>query len=127
MFTSVSVIHRSKFTKTCYSERESQFSLSDCPIITEHLLSLSEMFVSAAFYVIETEDHQKVRMTSGHFIPVLTTNGCRHYVPVQTLTTNDYVFIRKSEKNKELKPSKVANITIEVKVGYYSILTRSGK
>lgn len=67
-----------------------------------------------------------VRMTPGHFVPILGKNGAWHYVPVQRLTTDNYVFIRKQEGDKELTMSKVANIKTETKLGYYSIPTTSG-
>jgi hypothetical protein len=65
-------------------------------------------------------------MTPGHFIPILGKKGERNYIPVQTLTTDDYVFVAESGEGYQLVPSKVIRISMEVKFGYYSPLTTTG-
>ncbi|CAF4085821.1 unnamed protein product, partial [Rotaria sordida] len=65
-------------------------------------------------------------MTPDHFIPILGKKGDRNYIPVRTLTTDDYVFVAKLNESYQLVPSKVISISIEVKLGYYSPLTTTG-
>jgi hypothetical protein len=65
-------------------------------------------------------------MTRDHFIPILGKKGDRNYIPVRTLTTDDYVFVTKLNESYRLVPSKVISISIEVKLGYYSPLTTTG-
>jgi len=65
-------------------------------------------------------------MTRDHLIPILGKKGDRNYIPVRTLTTDDYVFIVKSDESYQLVPSKVISISMEIKLGYYSPLTTAG-
>ncbi|CAF1066207.1 unnamed protein product [Rotaria sordida] len=64
-------------------------------------------------------------MTPGHFVPILGRNGMRTYVQAQKLTKADYIFVQ-STATSRLRPSKIASITIEAKLGYYSPLTTTG-
>lgn len=65
-------------------------------------------------------------MTAGHFVPVLGKKGDRNYIPAETVTTDDYVFVAESGESYQLVPSKVINISVEAKLGYYSPLTTTG-
>ena len=63
-------------------------------------------------------------MTEYHLIPIKLQNENEKYIFANHVQIGDFLFVL--EKNNQIKSSKVIDIIIQIKIGYYAPLTTEG-
>lgn len=78
----------------------------------------------ALFYTLVTASGHKISATPLHLIFIVSAYGGKDvYLPAREIQLGDQLFV---EINGQVRPSRVLNITLEVKRGYFAPLTTTG-
>ena len=81
-------------------------------------------FIPVVFYTLITASGHKISATPLHLISVVSSNGRNDaYLPTREIQLGDQLFV---DINGQVRPSRVMNITLEVKRGYFAPLTTAG-
>ncbi|CAM4834076.1 unnamed protein product, partial [Rotaria magnacalcarata] len=92
------------------------------------MISHSSPDIAALFIIIETETGEKISLSGRHLIPISSSRDVQtvpSFIYAEHVTTNDYVYIRSTAVNG-IALVKVRSLRTEVKMGFYSPITKDG-